>query len=285
MSDCKYLSMEYGSVRNSFCNIHKSHGTNPAAQMHYHDFYQLYLITRGQLHHRAEDQQLTLYSGDCFIIPPYFPHCIGRGVETPEFYSFSFRKDFLPEGAAEHAPIAALMELLKPESLKLGLSLSGRELHRLEQLLSHALEEFEGQQPGWECALQGVLCAVLVIFARAYAAGRPEAPVASAIQDSIGYINLHFREDIRLKDLLRRYHFSGSGFYRAFRAHTGKSFQQYLTDCRIDLACTLLRDSDQPASVISDSCGFGDYSSFYRSFQSKTGVSPAQYRKTRRQVR
>lgn len=286
MQPVRYLSMEYGSIRSPFCNIHKSHGTLPATQMHYHDFYQIYFITKGQLHHRAESDQTTLHSGDCFIIPPNFPHCIGRGVDMPEFYSFSFRRDFLPESALSHPPVRALMELLKPESLKLGLSLSSRELHRLEQQLSHALDEFNGQQPGWECAVQGILSVILVMFARAYSPdNHPETPAQPAIQDSIGYINLHFRENLCLEDLLRQFHFSASGFYRAFRTHTGKSFQEYLTDCRIDLACTLLQDTDKPLSVIADLCGIWDYSVFYRSFRKKTGMSPAQYRRARQKKR
>jgi len=284
MSNYKYLSMEYGVFRNADCNIHKSHGTLPAMQMHYHDFYQIYLITKGQLNHSTPSDQIILNSGDCFIIPPSFPHCIGRGTETPEFYSFSFRRNFLPESAVEHPPVKALMELLSPESLKLGLSLSSRDVHLLEQLLSHALEEYEGQRNGWECAVQGILSAILVILARAYTPdGHGDIPSPAAIQDSISYINQHFRENLRLEDILSRFHFSASGFYRAFRAHTGKSFQEYLTDCRTGLACTLLQDTDKPISVIANLCGSWDYTTFYRSFRKKTGMPPAKYRQARRQ--
>jgi len=224
MVQYKYLSMEYGSIHSEFCNIHKSSGTLPATKMHYHDFYQIYFITKGKMLHRTPEQQCLLHSGDCFIIPPHFPHSIEKGKESPEFYAFSFRPDFL-----DVAVLSLLPQLQTPETLRLGLSLSGGEIHMLEQLLECCLREFEQQSFGWETAAKGMLQAILVLFSRAYSDVHPVFTGQSAIIECVQYVDTHFREDIRLDKLLPRYHFSVSGFYRAFREMTGKSFRQYLT--------------------------------------------------------
>lgn len=275
MSQYKYLPMEYGPIRSDFCNIHKSSGTFPATRMHHHDFYQLYFITKGQLLHRSSRQQSLLRSGDCFIIPPQFPHSIEKGQQAPEFYAFSFRPDF-PQTAVP----GLLPQLQTPETLRLSLSLSGGEVHMLEQLLGCCLREFEQQAPHWETAVKGMLQAILVLFSRAYADEHPVSSRHSAITECLSYVDAHFHEPLRLEELLHRYHFSPSGFYRAFREATGKNFQQYLTQKRLEQAVFLLRSTNLPLQTVAVQCGYEDYSVFFRAFRKHWGLTPSQYPRT-----
>lgn len=276
-----YLPIEYGPIRNGNCNIHRSGGTLPAMRMHYHDFYQLYFIEKGQLLHKTPSRQTVLRSGDCFIIPPNFPHSIAKGAQQPQFYAFSFRRDFLSEEALRYPPIQALLDGATPNPLRLGLSLSGARLHTLEQLLRCCLQEFEQQNTGWEWAVQGMLWAVLVQLSRSCAPQRSELPPQPAIQDCICYIDEHFREQLSLPFLLDRFHFSDSGFYRIFRETVGCGFQQYLTRRRLEYACGLLRDTAIPIRAVAEQSGYQDYSSFFRSFCKYKGISPSQYRKAK----
>ena len=277
MVQYKYLSMEYGIIRSEFCNIHKSSGTLPATQMHYHDFYQIYFITKGKMLHRTPEQQCLLHSGDCFIIPPHFPHSIEKRKEPPEFYACSFRSDFL-----DAAVLRMLPQLQMPETLRLGVSLSAGEIYMLEQLLECCLREFEQQSFGWETAVKGMLQAIIVLFSRAYSDTYPVFTGQSAIIECVLYVDTHFREEICLEKLLSQYHFSVSGFYRAFREATGKSFRQYLTQKRMEHVGFLLRSTNLPLQAIADQCGYTDYSAFYRAFRKHVGLSPAQYPRTQK---
>ena len=100
----------------------------------------------------------------------------------------------------------------------------------------------------------------------------------SNVWDCIDYINGHFKEDIKLKDVLEKFHFSHSTFLRAFTANTGKNFRTYLIDCKIEYACALLRETNKPSAIISSECGFYDYSAFYRAFCRRMKISPNKYR-------
>lgn len=279
MEQYKYLPLEYGSIREPLCNIHKSQGTLPATRMHYHDFYQVYYLTKGRLCHRSEKEERMLYSGDCFIIPPNFPHSITKVEEEPEFYSFSFRRDLLPDSTVSTPLVSGLMELLRPESIKLGLTMGRRELYGLEQLFALALREFEGQRVGWECAVQGILSTILVTLARAYGEEGGQILPQSQIQACIRYIDQHFQEDLQVGDFLERFHFSPSGFYRAFLDASGQSFSSYLLERRIEYACFLMGAQDRSLAQIARLSGSWDYSSFYRSFKKRMGVGPGEYRR------
>lgn len=276
MEQANYLALEYGSIRSPLCNIHRSRGTLPAARLHYHDFYQIYLLIKGQLRHETQTDAQILYSGDCFVIPPEFPHRIQRMAEDTEFYAFSFRREFL--SASTDPAVGGLLEKLTPKDTRLKISLPGNRLSGLEQLLEYSLREFTAQQEGWETAVRGMLTAILVLLSRE----APElADSEKGFRECIAYLDAHICEPVRINDLLARYHVSASTFYRRFRALTGKSFRDYVTQKRLEKACMLLRDTDIPVRSVGGMCGFSDHAGFYRVFVAHTGVSPRKYRENR----
>lgn len=63
---------------------------------------------------------------------------------------------------------------------------------------------------------------------------------------------------------------------------TGMTFQQYLNHVRISEAIRLLSSPEDPGPMkeVANAVGFLSVSSFYPVFKARTGISPAQYRKT-----
>jgi len=60
----------------------------------------------------------------------------------------------------------------------------------------------------------------------------------------------------------------------------GSSFSQYLNDCRVKAAQTLLRDNaDMPITTLMMEAGFSTKSNFNKEFLRVTGLSPSDYRK------
>lgn len=284
-SQAAYLSMEYGPIKNNLCNVHRSAGTQGAMRLHYHDFYQIYFIISGTLIHSIETESVLLRSGDSFIIPPFYCHKIARGKEIPQFYSFSFRTEFLPESIRQNEMVKDLFDALSADHPYPRITLQAGQLRQLDLLLRLALTEFESSRPGWEMLLQGLLSAILILLARAYQPdfiGSTESE--GSIYDCVSYLDLHFREDIRLSDLLNQVHLSSSAFSRAFRKATGVSFKEYLTERRIQYACDLLHETDKSISAICAECGYRDFSAFSRAFRSSLGVSPLQYRKSKKSI-
>ena len=271
--------MEYGPVQNLPCNVHRSSGTQNAMRLHYHDFYQIYFLIRGTLVHSTETESVSLQSGDAFILPPFSCHRITRNKELPQFYSFSFRETFLPEDTLRHPLVRELFSNLTRPHLRI--TLEAGQLRQLDLLLRLALTEFEAKRPGWEALLQSLLSAILILLARAYRPG-PASRTESPVYGCISYLDLHFREDIRLSDLLAQAHLSASAFSRAFRMATGLSFKAYLRERRIQYACALLQETDKSVSSICAECGYHDFSAFSRAFRASLGVTPFQYRKSKR---
>jgi AraC-like DNA-binding protein len=67
---------------------------------------------------------------------------------------------------------------------------------------------------------------------------------------------------------------------QAINRKYGGSFSQYLNDCRVKAAQTLLRDNaDMPITTLMMEAGFSTKSNFNKEFLRVTGLSPSDYRK------
>lgn len=75
-------------------------------------------------------------------------------------------------------------------------------------------------------------------------------------------------------------------FTEAIKSHTGMSYTQYMNSCRIREAVRVLSDpaDDTPLKDLSASLGFLTLASFYAGFKKETGMSPAAFRKTARDL-
>ena len=63
-----------------------------------------------------------------------------------------------------------------------------------------------------------------------------------------------------------------------FRKSMGMTFSEWIVRYRLSMAMARLRSSEAALLDISDECGFGTASSFYRAFQKFMGITPNRYR-------
>jgi len=95
---------------------------------------------------------------------------------------------------------------------------------------------------------------------------------------AIRYIGDHLNEDLKVLTLAEVAGLSQSHFSRVFKRYMGLSPRQYILFQRIELAKTLLKDSQTSLSAISFRCGFCDQSHFILQFRRFMGTTPKAYR-------
>ena len=275
----EYLSMEYGPPQHLPCNVHSSSGTIQAQRPHYHDFYQIYYVTRGNLTHCTERETVTVRRGDSFIVPPYYMHYIDVKAGSPVFYSFSFYRDFLPEYILQDPDIQYLFSALATEQLRPDITLSEDMLLPMEQLMTMAEREFYEKKQGWMTALQSLLVSILILLARAYAKKPEKAALHNeVIIRCLEYIREHYFEALDIERMKSLSYMSATTFYRTFKQYTGQTFVQYISSMRIRKACILLSQPEHSIEEIASHCGYTTYSTFYRAFCREMHMTPQQYR-------
>jgi two-component system response regulator YesN len=94
----------------------------------------------------------------------------------------------------------------------------------------------------------------------------------------MGFIKANFAEDIQLSHVAGYVNLSPVYFSRLFKEQTGENFSEYLTECRIDRACHLLRETHKKVYEICEEVGYSDLKHFYGTFKKHTGRTPSEYR-------
>lgn len=104
--------------------------------------------------------------------------------------------------------------------------------------------------------------------------GRPENP---ALERAIERISVRFSDpDLAISDLAAAAGYSQFHFMRSFAAAMGVTVHDYIVQCRLSAARTLLAEGAAAAEV-AHATGFADQSHLIRQFRSVLGTTPGQY--------
>ena len=110
----------------------------------------------------------------------------------------------------------------------------------------------------------------------------PEKAVAASkkrITEILTYVRENLSEPITVEAIAGVFHLNHDYFSRSFIKETGKSFHEYLTCLRIDLAKKILKTNECDIQIVAQTCGFSSASHFVQVFKKVTGYTPAKYRR------
>lgn len=102
----------------------------------------------------------------------------------------------------------------------------------------------------------------------------------SRINDVLYEIHRDIAADLPAAHLARVAAFSEQHFHRVFAAHMGESVHRYIARIRMEQAANqLMFDHSSKVVDIALKCGYKSLSSFTRTFKSRMGMSPGEWRK------
>lgn len=95
----------------------------------------------------------------------------------------------------------------------------------------------------------------------------------------LAYLGDHVGGPIAQAEVARLVGLSPAAFSRFFQRAMGKTFQSYVTDLRLSMACRQLLETDRTVSEVAYAAGFGNLSNFNRSFRQRRGMAPREFRR------
>ena len=98
------------------------------------------------------------------------------------------------------------------------------------------------------------------------------------IGKALDFMQMNLHSNISRDETARHAGISPSHFSRLLKERTGRTFTELLRQCRVDLACDLLRSTELSLAEIANACGFCDQSYFTRVFQDVKGMTPKPFR-------
>lgn len=145
--------------------------------------------------------------------------------------------------------------------------------------------EYKDIKPYKYNLLRAKLTEVIVRFERKRLEGKNEifekerVARSQIIWEAIHFIHMHYREDITLNGLAKRYHISASYLSELFIKYVYQKFVDFLHDVRIRHATALLMTSERNILEIALEVGYRSYKTFSRVFHEKKGMTATEYRK------
>ena len=103
------------------------------------------------------------------------------------------------------------------------------------------------------------------------------ARLTAKMEEVLRYIARHLEEELTVEALAGKFYISRYYLMHRFKAVTGYTLHQYISQKRLLRAGELIR-SGVPVMKAAEQAGFGDYSTFLRAFQNTFHMSPREFR-------
>lgn len=240
-----------------------------AVGRHLHTVDQWYLVMHGRVRMQFDDASVDLGPEESVLIPagmPRAPACAGK---APGYLVVIFENRGLDLSRAYRA------RLTLPSDLR-------TDLRALVAELRHPGERHTNE------LLKSLIVRMLIGLERSARTG--------AAAEAVSPLNAKGRGDVVARverfmtgalnrplsraDMAEAVNLSEAHLARVFRAATGRTLLDRLTELRIEQAKRYLLESNLPITHISLEVGFNSFSHFTKLFKRMVGVSPSDYRAT-----
>lgn len=261
-----------------------SHGfPTPLARWHYHDEYELHLITETSGKVFVGDWIGPFQPGHLVLTGPRLPHN-WLSLDTPDQgvplrdLVIQFDHEPLLQSAALIPELAELSPML--ERARHGIEFFGmgqsaeQHWYRIKQ--STGLRRLTAF---FDFMSDLVACTDYRLLSSVQLQSDDDDASIDQIHSLVSHITDNLAEHHSASALATELGMSESRFSRFFRKATGNTFTDFVNRLRISRACQLLMDTDQQISHICYEVGFNNVANFNRRFLESRGMTPSEFRK------
>lgn len=242
---------------------------------HFHDYYVIGCLLAGERRLCCGQTQAVVRSGQLLLFGPGDSHgCTQCGAKDMDYIAFNLEPHALPAARGQTSAPRFAQNIAADAALC-------RRLYAVHQMFFQSACPSEAAQQ----ALRRLLCALLAAYGEKTAApaGGADAVHAKTVAQVCAYLRRHYAGRITLEQLCACGHVSRSTLLRAFLLHTGVTPYRYLQAVRVGKARALLERGMPPADAALQT-GFADQSHLSHALRQFTGLTPAVYKTSRKEV-
>ena len=243
---------------------------------HLHNFFEMFILISGRIQYKTAGSSFFLQPKDILFLNQHQPHCPVLIDHTKPY-----------ERIALHVSTETLERLSSP-SLNLCQCFTKdnftvyhfpQEIYsRISDLINRLFSVYEDTSPGADLLGKAYLTELFVEISKyhnnpsIYSFNRDttDLQMPAMVRQ---YILEHLDETITIDQLADYFFMNKYAFMHAFKRCCGMSTYQFILRQRLESALHML-DNGVPLTTVSQSCGFNDYSNFYRCFRNFYGQSP-----------
>lgn len=238
--------------------------------LHSHKYAELFYIVGGEGQFRIEDQLYPVKAHQVVMVNPNVLHTeVGYPIHPMEYIVLG---------------IEGLELFVSPELNSRFRILDCRGGSDILPCLRQILQESQSGQLGCEAICQAYMEILILRLMRSISfatsvSGPTDSHQCATVRH---YIDTHYKEPLTLDTLSSVAHINKYYLAHAFKEEYGLSPIRYMISRRIDESRFLLQETDMSMSQIARVLGFSSASYFSQSFRRSEGMTPAEYRKNRK---
>ena len=250
---------------------------------HSHDSYEIFLPVAGSFEFEVSNYLYTVGRGSVLLLPPWVTHRLVVKDSEPLAYLYvQFTPRIIPGEPEMLAAVDALFNCHGEGELSMR-RLSGESFSYVYAAVKRlCISSTKDVHEQFFRILFPVLCEILAYgtpVSGKYDGFTKEPSRQSTLTDQIiEYISQHYADIQDLSFVVDVFHYSTVHVNSLFKNRLGVSLWQYVLHIRLDRACDMLVNGIH-ASEVALSCGFKDYSTFYRMFKKSYGITPTEGRR------
>ena len=249
-------------------------------EVHHHDFYEVYFLMGGNVSYWVDGRVIHMTPGDLLFINPMELHRPMPDPKDPvcERFVLWINKNYLEGLSTAQLSLTHCFDTQRPDhSHRVRPSASQRAA--LTGLFGTLVQEHYSKELGSEISARGVFLQLIVEMNRLSSRSerlREAEELSQLVRNAMTYIGENISQPLSLEEIAGKLFVSKYHLSHAFSGETGISLYRYVMLRRLLMARQLLA-AGEPAGQVCRSCGFSDYTSFYRAFKSEYGISPRDF--------
>lgn len=250
-------------------------------ETHYHDFNKIIIFISGQVTYIIEGKSYTLKPWDILLVGKNDLHLPIISSTTPyERIILWLNPLFLEEHNKDNCNLLNCFQLATEKKLNL-IRLNRMNITSLKQNLSDLEKSMKDKAFGSYILKNALFLQLMVKINRlfletSFGESIEDIKYDPRIENILSFINLNLQEDLSIDVISEKFYLNKYYLMHLFKQETGYTLHNYIQKKRVIRAAELLRSGLQAGEVCS-LCGFGDYSTFVRTFKKEFNLSPKQY--------
>lgn len=252
-------------------------------EFHYHDFNKIIIFLSGEVTYVIEGKSYVLKPWDILLVGKNDIHQPIINSSVPYERIILWLNPYYLDAHKRNDCDLQSCFLLATERKMNMIRLNKRDIPSLKQTLDDLEDAIKDESFGYEILKNSLFIQLIVKINRLFFGMDLNKKLEDVYYDAriesiLSYINNNLENDLSIDLLSNKFYLNKYYLMHLFKKETGYTIYNYIQKKRVIKASDYLKSGMQAGEVCS-LCGFGDYSSFVRTFKKEFKLSPKQYYK------